>query len=99
MAHHDTSATGASQRETIAALLARYPEIDDTELQHLRRWFLKTASAQDVGLIASETAIRAQYRAFRAQHVDRLNARDFGVAALWIGALTSVVGSLAYLAP
>ncbi|GGY94606.1 hypothetical protein ACFSTD_15970 [Novosphingobium colocasiae] len=91
--------SAGSDRDAIAALLARYPAIDQEELQFLRRWFLKTASAQEVGLLASEASIQPQYRAFRAEHIDRLNARDFGVAALWLGAITSVLGSIAYLAP
>jgi len=88
-----------SDRDAIAAVLSRYPAIDQEELHLLRNWFLKTASAQEVGLLASEASIQSQYRAFRARHIDRLNARDFGVAALWVGAITSVLGGIAYLAP
>lgn len=96
--HYKTAAAGID-RDAIAALLSRYPAIDQEELRFLRHWFLKTASAQEVGLLASEASIHQQYRAFRAQHIDRLNARDFGVAALWIGAISSVLGTIAYLAP
>jgi len=89
-----TGADGADERARIATLLARYPELPDRELDHVHAWFRKGASALDLGLLASDPAVASQYRAYRADHHDRITPTDYirilAVLGAVIGAVTVI---------
>ena len=78
-------------RAEIAAILARYPDLTDAELQRVLRWFRTEATAMDVAMLASEEDIAPQYRQFRRDHVDRFDLRDLRNAAVF---LCMIVGIL-----
>ena len=81
--------------DQIEALLLRYPEITETELADLKRWFTKEASAFEVASLSSKDELRQQYRAFRAEHIDRLGAVE--LAAIVLGGILSL-GAIVFLA-
>jgi hypothetical protein len=72
-----TGADGADERTRIATLLSRYPELPDHELDHVHAWFRQGATALDLGLLASDQAVAQQYRAYRADHYDRITPTDY----------------------
>lgn len=81
--------------DQIEALLLRYPEIAEAELADLKRWFTKEASAFEVASLSSKDELRQQYRAFRAEHIDRLGAVE--LAAIVLGGILSL-GAIVFLA-
>jgi hypothetical protein len=95
----DQGAHRAEQRAHAAALLSRYPDLTDAELKELHAWFAKGATALDLGLLASEPDIAEPYRAYRAEHYDRIKPADLGRAALFIAGAVGVIGGIALLMP
>lgn len=81
----------AEERERIAALLARYPNLSRDELEEIRNWFDRVASALDIGLLSSQPEITTQYRAYRADHFDRFTMKDFVKAGTLI---TLILGAI-----
>src|SRR5690606_24744381 len=70
---------GADQMAHVEALLACYPNISEGDLQVLKSWFKREASALDVAMLASEAEINSGYRQFRADHIDKFNSRDITI--------------------
>lgn len=95
----NAGAVAADERAQVAALLARFPDLDETEIAHIRNWFDRVASPLDLGTLAGDPAIAQQYRAFRAMHIDPLGARDLGKAAVWVAGLSVLALAIAFLAP
>lgn len=91
MSTTDLSADRADRRARVAALIARYPELSDSDLEQLHYWFRREASALELGLLASDPAIALQYRAYRAKHYDRVRAADWTRSAIFIGLAVGVV--------
>jgi len=85
MTSNETGASSADERTHVAALLAHYPQLHQDELDQVHQWFRKGASALDLGLLASDPAIATQYRAYRAEHYDRITSADLARAAAFIG--------------
>lgn len=81
-AYDHESLAREARRAHIEALLGDYPRISDAEIELLKNWFRRQASALDVAQVASNADIAIQYRAFRAEHIDRIGARDMGKAAI-----------------
>lgn len=81
MTQFQDGADRAGRRASIEAALANYPHLPPEQLSDVLQWFRSEASSLDVGLIASNPAIEQPYRAFRADHVDRMTWRD-GVRAI-----------------
>jgi len=85
----------ALRRAEIARLLARYPDLDDRARTDLTGWFAREASSFDVAMLSCDEGIAEQYRAFRAEHIDRLRPRDWArglaVAALFVGLLAAAL--------
>ena len=77
-------------RAEIAAIIARYPDLTDTELQRVLRWFRKEASAMDVAMLSCEEDIALQYRQFRSDHVDRFGLRDLRNASVFLGVIAGL---------
>lgn len=78
--------------DAMAALLSRYPHLDELELADLKRWFAKEASAFEVASLASKEELREAYTRFREEHVDRFSARD---AMIMLIGLVVVAGAIA----
>ena len=96
--NENDAAIGVARRAHIEALLASYPNVTDDELDTLKIWFKREASAFDVAMLASNAEIKSGYAQFRADHLDKITGRDilFGlVAAL---AVAGVVALIAYMA-
>ncbi len=83
--------TIADRFDGVEALLRRYPDIDAAELEQLRRWFRKEASAFEVASLASKADLYPAYSAFRAEHIDRFRPVDWGIAFF---ALMAFVGAV-----
>lgn len=82
---------GAERRASIERMLAQYPDISAEQISGLVAWFVREASALDVGLIASNEAIRPGYARFRSDHLDRFRIKDAVYAALFAGVVIAVV--------
>jgi hypothetical protein len=82
----------------IESVLGRYPRISNAELASLKSWFMREASALDVGMLASNERIAAQYSQFRKDHLDRLGMRDAFNALAWILAAAAVIVAVVFLA-
>lgn len=98
MTPQETGASSADERARIAALLTRYPELPADDLDRIHRWFHKGATALDLGLLASDPGVAERYRAYRADHYDRIKPADIGRAAMVIvGALALILVALLML--
>jgi hypothetical protein len=86
---------GTDRFDYVESLIARYPNTTEAEVEDLKRWFKKEASAFDVASLASKDSIHAGYKAFRADHIDRFRAKDYAVAA---AALAFAVAVIIYFA-
>jgi hypothetical protein len=95
----DPGAARAEERARIAALLSRYPNLAEDELAAIDRWFRKDATALDIGMLASDESIVAQYRAYRAEHYDRFKPGDYGRASAFVLGVAAVVLGIAFLMP
>ncbi|WP_159977541.1 MULTISPECIES: hypothetical protein [unclassified Novosphingobium] len=87
----------ADERAQVTLLLARYPDLSERELDAVNNWFKRTAGPLDVGLLASDTTIAEQYRAYRKDHYDRFSAKDIGIAALFLAITACIVGIIAMI--
>lgn len=91
MTPQETGASSADDRASIAALLTRYPELPASDLDRIHRWFRKGATALDLGLLASEPEVSERYRAYRADHYDRIKPSDITRAAAIIGVAIALI--------
>src|SRR5687768_197342 len=82
---------GSDRFDYVEGLLAQYPEIEPGQLEDLKRWFKKEASAFEVARLASNESTRASYTAFRSEHVDPFKPKDYLVAALAIALVASAI--------
>ncbi|MCJ2178417.1 hypothetical protein [Novosphingobium album (ex Hu et al. 2023)] len=87
------------ERARIAALLIRYPDNTPEELAELTNWFDRVATPLDLGMLASNPDAAKQYRAYRAQHIDRFKFKDMTRAALFIGTVSAVIAGIGLLMP
>jgi len=100
-----TQTNGAIRAEDLdtrahaAALLARYPDLSESELGELHHWFKRVAGPLDVGLLASDPAVAQQYRAYSDAHQDRFSARDIGIAALFVAITAGAIGIIVMMMP
>lgn len=78
----------------IEHLLTKYPGITITEAQELKRWFKKEASAFDVANMASKETSKVGYAAFRAEHIDPFETREYIVGGL---VLLTAVSSILFM--
>ena len=83
-------AASADRRAQIERRLADYPDLDEAALGELIAWFRTEASALDVAMVASNPDITEPYRRFRADHLDRLTARDILRGMLLVAAVSAV---------
>ena len=90
--------TAAARFAAIEATLARYPQLDESELRDLKHWFRREASAFDVAHLASRDAIADQYRAFRAKHVDNFDAGDVLKGLVGASLIAGVIGGIYLMA-
>lgn len=89
-----TEAHRARRRAHIEAALGQYPHLSPDGLQELTDYFTREATALDVGLIASNEAVQAAYRRFRADHIDPLRARDWLFGTLFAVGVAAVIGAI-----
>jgi tellurite resistance protein len=97
MATVNSGVIDADPRARATALLSRYPDLSEQELGELDHWFRKQATALDVGLLASEPSVAAQFRAYRNLHHDRFTTRDMLLAATFLGVAVAAVGGMLML--
>lgn len=79
------SADPSDRFDRVETLLNLYPAVNEEELQDLKRWFRKEASAFEVASMASKHP--TGYARFRADHIDRLTGFDMTVIAVAAGAI------------
>ncbi|WP_142632282.1 hypothetical protein [Sphingomonas sp. IC081] len=91
------SDTNVAARDRIAALLKTYPALDEAELTELHQLFTCKATALDLGLLAGDADIAAQFRSYREEHHDRFKAKDLVNVALFVGAVAAVVGAILFV--
>lgn len=78
--------TREERRMAAEAVVAKYPDLSADELNVLKRWFDKDASAHDVALMSMNRDIQPQYAAFRKDHYDRITLRDtLFLVVFWAG--------------
>ncbi len=83
-------AFSADRRAQIERTLAHYPDLSDAALGDLLAWFRHEATALDVAMVASNPDILAPYRQFRADHIDRLTAKDILRGILFAAAMSAI---------
>lgn len=71
--------------DRIEAILRAYPNISESDLAILKHWFRKEASAFEAASLASKDSCRAAYIQFRADHIDRFDAKDWIILIVLIG--------------
>lgn len=91
MATQQMAAPGADRRAHIEGLLAEYPSLSQDQLDELNHWFTREASALDVGMIASNDAIKPGYDKFRAENLDRFTLKDIAYGMLFAVLIAGVV--------
>jgi murein endopeptidase len=77
------------RRRAIERIIAQYPRIGEEQLHRLFDYFRREARTGEVARIASNPAIRTQYRQLCRDHkIDRLRSLDrlFGVVAAVLAA-------------
>jgi hypothetical protein len=99
MTSTETGALDADERSRIAALLMRYPDLPDNELDRIHQWFRRGASALDLGLLASDPKVAPHYRAYRADYYDRIKPVDWMRAAIFLGIAIGIIVLIALLMP
>ncbi|MEW9856658.1 hypothetical protein [Novosphingobium sp. M1R2S20] len=82
------SASTAQRQARIEAALAQYRHVDSDTLAELLHWFRKEASAWDVGNLASNPHLNAQYQKLKSDHLDRLS----GVEIFWAAVVVIGIG-------
>lgn len=88
-------ATGDVDRfDQVETLLGRYPAISQDELNDLKHWFRKEASAFEVASLASKETITTGYTRFRQEHIDVFSFRDIGKGLIAVAVLIAIVGGL-----
>jgi hypothetical protein len=92
------TARGADRFDEIEALLRSYPNVTDSQLAELIRWFKKEASAFEVASLASKDATKDGYTRFRKEHIDKFTSRDILNGLAWVLALSGLVALVAYFA-
>jgi hypothetical protein len=97
MSSLDVGAKGADERDQVATLLTRYPDLPDGELDRIHHWFRKGASALDLGMLASDPHVAPHYRAYRADYYDRIKPADWLRAAILLGIGAGVILLIAML--
>lgn len=68
--------------DQVEAILTSYPNVSEAEIELLKRWFRKEASAFEVASIASKDCCQEGYSQFRADHLDRFTTADWVVVAV-----------------
>lgn len=92
------TARGADRFDEIEAILKIYPNVTDSQLADLTRWFKKEASAFEAASLASKEVTKAGYTQFRADHIDKFTSRDIVFGLVWTFAVASLVMLIAYFA-
>jgi hypothetical protein len=95
----EAGASSADERVRIAALLARYPDLPAKDLDRIHHWFRKDATALDLGLLASDPSVHESYRAYRADHYDRIKPADLARAAIFIAGFALLILIIAWIIP
>lgn len=94
MGKRDIAPPGVDRRAHIEDLLASYPNLEPGQLEELVHWFSREASALDVGMIASDEALKPGYERSKAEHLDRFTLKDIAFALAFAAV---VVGVIAFL--
>jgi hypothetical protein len=68
--HRVPRGSTAQELARVEHLLARFPRLEDSEIQELRHWFRRRATAGDVARLACNEALYPRYRSFRRRYVD-----------------------------
>ena len=92
-------ANGSDRFDYIEGLLSTYPAVSDDQLEDLKLWFKKEASAFDVASLASKETSREGYDKFRADHLDRLTMRDAATTAFVTLIVIALIAAMAWFAP
>lgn len=99
MTDNDKSAArGAERMAEVEALLARYPNVTEGQIESLKKWFNREASALEVATLASRSEIRRGYVQFRGDHVDKFKAKEIAIgilAALLVAGIIALIGYMA----
>ena len=77
-----TRGSTEAERTHTETLLGRYPELDRSEIDELKSWFDRRATAADVAMLACNERLYPHYRAFRRLQIDPFTALQKAVVAL-----------------
>ena len=87
---------GTDRFDYVESVLSRYPDASAAEVEELKKWFTKEASAFEVASMASKESIHAHYAAFRAEHIDAFKAKDYAFAAAIIALVAAAIFYFAF---
>lgn len=99
MNHKNAGVIATEERMRIGALLSRYPDNTEAELAEITNWFHRVATPLDIGMLASDPDIAAQYRAYRARYYDGFRPRDLVKAAAFLAVALTIIGAIGLLMP
>ncbi|GGD53072.1 hypothetical protein [Croceicoccus pelagius] len=91
----NTAPVGAGPRLRAQELLAKYPDLAETEKAELAVIFRKQLSAMDQALIASEEELSVQYATFKRTELNRLTPRDILNAAIFVALTAGPIAGVA----
>jgi len=88
---------GADRFDQIEALLKSYPHISDGQVDDLKTWWEKEASAFDIASLASKDYLKEGYSRFRAEHIDCFKPKDVIVGILGLLGIVAVIAAIGFL--
>lgn len=84
--------TSPERRLRMECLITRYPNLEQTELAELARWYRREASAMDVALLSSSEEAGEGFARFARDHIAPFNWREKIVAFALSAGVLGLIG-------
>ena len=85
------AASGVDSFDHAESLLACYPDLTQMQIDELKHWWRKDASALEIASLASKVHLQENYRSFRADHIDGLRSSDVFLGLLFMLVVAGVI--------
>jgi hypothetical protein len=99
MSNNGAANAGSTDRfGQMELLLSAYPNLSDSQVQELKTWWNKEASAIDIANLASKESLQERYKSFRAEHIDPCGWKDVILGILVVSVALALLAVIAILA-